>query len=135
MNPVDRIGTNPLPGALYDRCAWIRIPHLDLEGATRVVMMRTDNKDRDFVRAICRVVELARTHPEVSSGASVRAAIHITRLLMNLPAGRDPFDPAEVLRCAEASLARNIRMKYDAVTSPSEIVAAAVEEVFGPKKG
>jgi len=134
LNPIDRVGTNPLPRALYDRCIWIRVPHLGVDDATRVVEARTGNPDHDLVRNICRVVEMTRTHPDVMSGGSVRAAIHMSRLLMNLPEGRDPWDPEEVLRCATAALVRNIKMKYDVTSSPEDVVAEAVEEVFGQKK-
>lgn len=134
LNPVDKVGTNPLPRALYDRCVWIPVPHLGLEEAARVVLMRTGNTDDDLVRGICRVVELTRTHDGVASGGSVRAAIHISRLLMNTPDGVDPRDAAEILRCAVSALARNIKMEYDAASTPQEVIREAVEEVFGPKK-
>ncbi|NPV69383.1 MAG: MoxR family ATPase [Firmicutes bacterium] len=134
LNPVDKVGTNPLPRALYDRCVWIQVPHLDVEEAARVVRMRTANADDDLVRGICRVVELTRTHDEVASGASVRSAIHISRLLMSAPEGIDPWDPGEILRCAHSALSRNIKMKYDAVSTADDVIRQAVEEVFGQKK-
>ncbi|MGE5484910.1 MAG: AAA family ATPase [Ignavibacteriales bacterium] len=133
LNPVDKVGTNPLPRALYDRCVWIHVPHLPLEEAARVVEMRTGHPDRDLVLDVCRVVELTRNNDEVLSGGSVRAAIHMSKLLMTAPPGRNR-DVDEVYSCAHAALAKNIRMKYDAPSTVDEVIRTAVEEVFGPKK-
>ncbi|MCL4554673.1 MAG: MoxR family ATPase, partial [Actinobacteria bacterium] len=80
LNPLDRIGTNPLPKAFYDRCIWLRVDHQPLENDVRIVELRTGERDGGLVTLMCRIVEATRHHPQIENGASVRAAIHMTKL-------------------------------------------------------
>ena len=96
MNPYDRIGTNPLPKAFYDRCVWIGMDHQPLEKAIEIVRMRTGERDAEILRSICQIVEVTRNHPSIERGASVRAAIHIIRMIQSLRGEAKPPSMAEI---------------------------------------
>jgi len=132
FNPAERVATNPLPQAFYDRCVWIHLEHQPLDKAVQIVRLRTGEMDGALIRTVCQIVEATRRHPDVEHGASVRAAIHMARLAGALrQAGGDPYDVASMTRIAVAVLARNIRLGYDAPGSPEQVVREVVDQVMG----
>jgi MoxR-like ATPase len=131
FNPVERVATNPLPQTFYDRCVWIRLEHQPLDKAVQIVRLRTGERDGTLIRTVCQIVEATRQHPDVEHGASVRAAIHMTRLASALrQGGGDPYDIASMTRIAVAVLAKTIRLTYDAAGSPEQVVREAVDQVM-----
>jgi len=134
LNPYDRIGTNPLPKAFYDRCVWIYMDHQPLEKAIEIVRMRTGEKDSGLLRSICQIVEATRRHPLIERGASVRAAIHIIRMIQSLREEEKPFSLEEVAYLCVMALSKNIKPTYDTAKSPEELVKEIVEEVMSKKK-
>ena len=134
MNPYDRIGTNPLPKAFYDRCVWIYVDHQPLENAVEIVRMRTGEKDDELIRLICQIVEATRNHPLIERGASIRAAIHIIRLIQVLRE-RGGMPSREEIEClCVMALAKNIKPTYDTAKNPLELVREIVDEVISKKK-
>ena len=132
FNPAERVATNPLPQAFYDRCVWIHLEHQPLEKAVQIVRLRTGERDGTLIRTVCQIVEATRQHPDVEHGASVRAAIHMTRLAGALcQAGGDPYDVASMTRIAVAALAKTIRLTYDAAGSAEQVVREVVDQVMG----
>jgi MoxR-like ATPase len=135
LNPLDRIATNPLPRAFYDRCIWIRVDHQPLDKAVQIVKLRTSEEDEELITLICRIVEATRQHPQIENGASVRAAIHMTKLARVMRQdGRDPFDLNLLYELAIAALTKNIRLKYDSDLNEEEVIREIVAQVFGVKK-
>jgi len=134
MNPYDRIGTNPLPKAFYDRCVWIYVDHQPLEKAVEIVRRRTAEDNLDLLRWTCEIVEATRNHPLIERGASVRAAIHIVRMIQSLGKEPPPLSGEEIQALCVMALAKNIKMTYDATLTPEQIVREIVEEVRTKKK-
>jgi MoxR-like ATPase len=134
LNPYDRIGTNPLPKAFYDRCVWIYMDHQPLEKAIEIVRMRTGEKDAGLLRSICQIVEATRRHPLIERGASVRAAIHIIRMIQSLREEEKQFSLEEIEYLCVMALSKNINLTYDTAKSPLELVKEIVEEVMAKKK-
>jgi MoxR-like ATPase len=134
MNPFDRIGTNPLPKAFYDRCVWIYLDHQPLEKAIEIVRMRTGEKDADLVRSVCQIVEGTRNHPLIERGASVRAAIHIIRMIQSLDESRKSLSLEDIGYLCVMALSKNIKPTYDTAKSPEELVKEILEEVMSKKK-
>jgi MoxR-like ATPase len=134
LNPYDRIGTNPLPKAFYDRCVWIYMDHQPLEKAIEIVRMRTGEKDAGLLRSICQIVEATRRHPLIERGASVRAAIHIIRMIQSLREEEKQFSLEEIEYLCVMALSKNINLTYDTAKSPVELVKEIVEEVMSKKK-
>jgi MoxR-like ATPase len=134
LNPYDRIGTNPLPKAFYDRCVWIYLDHQPLEKAIEIVRRRTGEEDAELIRSICQIVETTRNHPLIERGASVRAAIHIIRMIQSLREGGKTLIPEEIEYLCVMALSKNIKPTYDTAKSSEELVKEIVEEVMSKKK-
>ena len=134
LNPYDRIGTNPLPRAFYDRCVWIYMDHQPLEMAIEIVRRRTGEEDAELIRSICQIVETTRNHPLIERGASVRAAIHIIRMIQSLREGGKTLIPEEIEYLCVMALSKNIKPTYDTAKSPEELVREIIEEVMSKKK-
>lgn len=134
LNPFDRIGTNPLPKAFYDRCLWIYMDHQPLEKAIEIVKLKTDEGDTDLINSICQIVEATRNHPLVERGASVRSAIYIIRMIQVLRRDSDRNPSMEDIEyiCVMA-LSKNIKLTYDASRSPEELVKEIFREVMVKK--
>jgi MoxR-like ATPase len=134
LNPYDRIGTNPLPRAFYDRCVWIYMDHRPLEMAIEIVRRRTEEEDAELIRSICQIVETTRNHPLIERGASVRAAIHIIHMIQSLREGGKTLIPEEIEYLCVMALSKNIKPTYDTAKSPEELVREIVGEVMSKKK-
>lgn len=130
-NPLDRIGTNPLPQAFFDRCVWIKIEHLPLEHAKDIVRLRTNESDDVLVDAICRIVEFSRNHKDVISGGSIRAAIFMTRISQGYrDNGVNPMDFEILLSIANAALLQKVKLRYDSEFTEVELVEDIVRKVL-----
>lgn len=135
QNPLDRIGTNPLPQAFFDRCIWLGTNHLPLSEAAYVVRLRTGEEDTSLISAICRIVEASRRHPEVVAGGSIRAAIFMVKLAQSYRKnGDNPLELSTLLPIAKTSLLKKIKLKYDANLTAEEVVEDLVEQELGIQK-
>ena len=118
MNPFDAVGTARVSDAISDRMCRIAIGYQDADG------------EREIVRRIAgadgpRAVELARAsreHPQVRMGASVRGAIDLVRLELELvrlrgEAGEETFADAAI-----AALSGRLRLDEGCEKTPEEIV-------------
>jgi hypothetical protein len=79
-------------------------------------------------------VETTRNHPLIERGASVRAAIHIIRMIQSLREGGKTLIPEEIEYLCVMALSKNIKPTYDTAKSPEELVKEIVEEVMSKKK-
>jgi MoxR-like ATPase len=131
-NPLDRIGTNPLPQAFFDRCVWIGVDHLSLNDAVEVVLLRTGEKDESLIKTICKVVEGSRKHPDVVSGGSIRAAIFMVKLAQAYrQMEKDPCEKEMLITIARSALAKKIKLKYDSESSVDDVVEDVVDQALG----
>jgi MoxR-like ATPase len=131
-NPLDRIGTNPLPQAFFDRCVWIGTYHLPLTEAMQIVRLRTGETDDALIRLICRIVETSRNHPDVVSGGSIRAAIFMVKLAQAYrEKGANPSEREILLAIALCALLKKIKLKYDAESTAEEVVQQLVDHELG----
>jgi len=131
-NPLDRIGTSPLPQAFFDRCVWIPSHHLPLEDAMEVVRLRTGEEDVRLLRTVCEIVEGSRNHPEVVSGGSVRAAIFMVKLaasyrLMN----KNVLESATLSTLARSALFKKIKLRYDSESTEEQVIDDLVRRALG----
>ncbi len=130
-NPLDRVGTNPLPQAFFDRCVWIEVKHAPLKQALEIVKLRTGEEDEELLEIICRIVQLSRTHKDTISGASIRAAIFMVRIAQSYrESGVDPKDFATLLTISNAALLQKIKLRYDSEYTEPELVEDIVREVL-----
>lgn len=131
-NPLDRVGTNPLPQAFFDRCLWIQVGHLNLEQAMMIVEMRTKEKNKELVKTMCQIVENSRLHPDVTSGGSVRAAIFMTKIAqVYIQNGEDPLTRESLIALATSALIKNIKLRYDSELTEEALLEQLVDMVLG----
>ena len=125
INPREHVATNPLPRAFYDRCVWISLNHLPLDQAMEIVKLRTEIFDEEFLRKVCLIVEKTRKRTEIESGAGVRAAIQISRLLAKIetPTLHDWVD------VAIAVLSRKIKLSSGCHEKPEDVIKKIVIEI------
>lgn len=131
-NPFDRVGTNPLPQAFFDRCVWIGVDHLPLEEAGEVVHLRTGENDESLIKIMCKIVEGSRKHPDVVSGGSVRAAIFMVKLAQAYrQKDKNPCERETLVGIAKCALWKKIKLRYDSELSQEEVVDDVVDQVLG----
>ncbi len=136
MNPFDAVGTARVSGALYDRTCRISMDYQSAEAEQQIVDLRSRVEPAWRARVVT-LVRNTRTHPDIRFGSSVRGAIDITRLAVELGRLRgDPTDDWHVgLAAAKASLSGRIRLHDGCGRTPEEIVTELYVGVFGAEPG
>jgi MoxR-like ATPase len=109
INPREHIGTNPLPRAFYDRCAWINLDHQPIDDMIEIVKLRVPDVTDEIALFSCQLVKMTWDHPSIETGSSVRGAIQLAYLLTL----RGMDNPEIIYQVAEAVITKKI------VSSPS----------------
>lgn len=132
MNPFDAVGTARVSGALYDRTCRISMDYQSAEAEQQIVDLRS-RVDPDWRARVVTLVRNTRNHPDIRFGSSVRGAIDIARLAVELGKLRDTAtDDWHVgLAAAKASLSGRIRLHDGCGRSPEQIVTELYVGVFG----
>ena len=131
-NPLDRVGTNPLPEAFFDRCMWIHVDHLPLEQAMQIVQLRTGESSEKLVRTVCQIVEGSRHHPDATSGGSIRAAIFMTKIAQAyVQSGEDPLSREALITMTKSALMKKVKMRYDSDLTEESLLEELVDTVLG----
>ena len=134
-NPLDRIGTNPLPQAFFDRCVWIGVDHLPLEEAMEVVRLRTGVHDNNLIKKMCKISEGSRAHPDVVTGGSIRAAIFMVKLAdAYRKKDINPCERETLVAIAKSTLWKKIKLKYDSELFEEDVIEDLVDQVLGLKR-
>ncbi|MHA2226310.1 MAG: AAA family ATPase [Candidatus Hodarchaeales archaeon] len=94
LNPSEYVGTNPLPEAFFDRCILITLSHKSGDEAEKIVQLRTKCSDQELISNSVMFTDRTRSSPYFETGASVRAAIHLTQLLKDKPLNSEIIFPA-----------------------------------------
>ena len=136
MNPFDAVGTARVSGALYDRTCRISMDYQSAAAEQQIVDLRS-RVEPDWRARVVTLVRNTRAHPDIRFGSSVRGAIDITRLAVELGRLRGvPTDDWHVgLTAAKASLSGRIRLHDGCGRTPEEIVTELYVAVFGAEPG
>lgn len=135
MNPFDAVGTARVSSALYDRTCRISMGYQSAAAEEDIVSLHHPDAEASWNAKVVSLVRASREHAALEWGSSVRGAIDIVGLAMELAAMRElPVQDWHVgLAAAQAALSGRIRL-HDATTdSPEAIVRQLYEEVFGPE--
>lgn len=132
MNPFDAVGTARVSGALYDRTCRISMDYQSAEAEQQIVDLRATVEPAWRARVVT-LVRNTRTHPDIRFGSSVRGAIDISRLAVELGRLRGvPTDDWHVgLAAAKAALSGRIRLHDGCDRTPEEVVTELYVGVFG----
>ncbi|MDO9457598.1 MoxR family ATPase [Nocardioides sp.] len=133
MNPFDAVGTARVSGALYDRTCRISMDYQTSEAEQSIVGLRTDEIDLAWRAQVVELVRSTRDHEDIRFGSSVRGAIDIARLSVELARLRGvPTDDWHVgLAAAKASLSGRIRLQDGCDRTPEQVVTELYVAVFG----
>lgn len=133
MNPFDAVGTARVSGALYDRTCRITMDYQSAEAERSIVQLRTSDVDPDWLTRVVELVRRTRDHEDIRFGSSVRGAIDIARLAVELGRlrGTTTDDWHVGLAAAKASLSGRIRLQDGCQRTPESLITALYVSVFG----
>lgn len=133
MNPFDAVGTARVSGALYDRTCRISMGYQSSEAERLIVQMRTADNDAAWIGKVVDLVRETREHPDLDQGSSVRGAIDIARLAVELAKLRG-VATAEWhvgLAASKAALSGRVHVDDACHSTPEEIITALYIKYFG----
>lgn len=124
MNPFDAIGTARISGAVYDRVCRVAMGYQGADEETAIVARRIAHTDERLVNAAVGSVRDTRDDPDLRSGSSVRGAIDLVAVAVELAAVRSMsvMDPGVTLDALLVALSGRVRVR--------EGVSARVEEIL-----
>ena len=138
MNPFDAVGTARVSGALYDRTCRIAMGYQTAEAERAIVELRSRDPGAqvspDWLGRVVALVRRTRDHEDIRIGSSVRGAIDLSRLALQLGRMRDlPTTEWNVgLAAAKVALSGRIRLHEGCPRTPEHVVTELYEKVFGP---
>lgn len=133
MNPFDAVGTARVSGALYDRTCRISMDYQSAEAEQAIVGLRTDDLDPQWRAKVVELVRSTREHADIRFGSSVRGAIDVARLAVELAKLRGtPTDDWHVgLAAARVSLSGRIRLQDGCDRTPEQVITDLYVDIFG----
>ena len=142
MNPYDTVGTSRLSSAVYDRICRVAMGYQDESDERRIVELRThrvgvdgEAAARTMARAVA-VTRATRTHRDVRMGSSVRGAMDLCDVAVQLSGlrGRPLDDPEVGLDAALIALTGRIRLHEGGDRTPEAVVRELWEEVLAAER-
>ncbi len=138
MNPFDAVGTARIASAVYDRCCRLAMGYQDAGEEALVVGTAAPAAATALgpggVMAAVATVRDSRDHPEVRTGSSVRGAIDLSLVAVELAAvrGLEPLDPSVTLDAALLALSGRVRVREGSSRSAEEVVTELWSRHFAP---
>ena len=138
MNPYDTVGTSRVSSAVYDRICRVAMGYQPERDERRIVELRTrvrpdgdEAAERTIERAVA-VTRATRTHRDVRMGSSVRGAMDLCDVALQLSGlrGRVIDDPGVGLDAALMALTGRIRLHEGGDRTPEDVVRELWQEVL-----
>jgi len=133
MNPFDAVGTARVSGALYDRTCRISMDYQSSEAEQTIVGLRAHDLDLAWRARVVELVRSTRSCDDIRFGSSVRGAIDVARLSVELARlrGTTTGDWHVGLAAAKAALSGRIRLQDGCDRTPEQVVTELYVAVFG----
>lgn len=142
MNPFDAVGTARISGAIYDRVCRISMDYQSEDDEVEIATTQGPDAmslqgNSDFAANVVKLVRATRAHPEIRVGSSVRGAVDLLLLTVELAAlrGLEPTDSSVGLDAALTALSGRIRLHDSASSTPEEIITALWHQIMEPEDG
>lgn len=143
MNPFDNIGTERLSGAVADRLCRVRMDYQSAELEREIVARKTASEDRFLVHLAVEAVRRTRSHPELRSGASVRAAMDFVLIAEKLATlrgvdvseTRDADVRRSLVGAAQTALSIKVKVRESSGRTADEVVSAIILEILDEDGG
>ena len=130
QNPYDDVGTVRVSRAFMDRICLIKMDYQSESEEREIVRFRTGLDDADTIAFAVGMVRETRDHPDIKSGASIRAAIDMVDLFSGMQKlSNDPVQ--NILMAARMALPHKIRLNEMTQKTADEIV----EDIWNRLKG
>jgi len=135
MNPYDTVGTARISSALSDRTCRLTMGYQSLEAECAIVaQQRPATGAGRWLPSVVGLVRATRDHPDVRVGSSVRGALDLVGLAVELAGlrGVPPTDWRAGLDAALVALSGRIRLDESCARSVEEVVTELYVDTFGP---
>jgi MoxR-like ATPase len=131
MNPFDNVGTARISDSVYDRWCRLAVGYQDAGDERDVVALRTGCRDRPLIDDAVALTRATRAHPELRRGSSVRGAIDLVAIAMELRQMESAAEYSRVVLDA-ALLALSARVAVDDASdaTPERIITELWENHF-----
>nr|MDO8113131.1 MoxR family ATPase [Candidatus Sigynarchaeota archaeon] len=132
-NPASHIGVSVLGEALKDRFVWIKLDYQP-EGEERaIVKIHTNCEDAKAIEAAVKITRATRKMKEIRRGSSIRGAIDIISMLMQVGIGEVWKDQQPWIDVSISALVTKIDVEEGIDKSPEEIITLIVRSVLNKK--
>src|SRR5689334_8260165 len=123
MNPFDNVGTARISDSVYDRWCRLAVGYQDAVEEADIVRVRTDASDDRLVMDAVAITRATRGHPELRRGSSVRGAIDLTAIALELvKLGSYPDHERVVLDAALLALSGRIGVDEAGEATPEGVI-------------
>jgi MoxR-like ATPase len=139
MNPFDAVGTARISAAIYDRVCRVSMDYQSAEDeisiATRSGAEELAAAHPNHVSRVVALVRATRDHPEIRIGSSIRGAVDLLLLSVELGKlrGRSPIDLGVGLDAALTALSGRIRLHDSATRTPEAVITELWRRYLEPK--
>ena len=139
MNPFDAVGTARISGAIYDRVCRISMDYQSEGDEVEIATSQGPDAtsfatDPDYATKVVQLVRATRDHPEIRVGSSVRGAVDLLLLAVQLATlrGVPATDAGVGLDAALTALSGRVRLHDSATSTPEEIITALWYQIMEP---
>ncbi|MCF7553489.1 MoxR family ATPase [Pseudonocardia sp. WMMC193] len=131
MNPFDNVGTARISDSVYDRWNRLAVGYQSAAEETDIVARRTGSTDATLNADGVALTRATRTHPELRRGSSVRGAIDLVAIALELAKITPDADRTQVVLDA-ALLALSARVGVDEASdaTPEQVITEIWENHF-----
>ncbi|GEL17855.1 AAA family ATPase [Pseudonocardia asaccharolytica] len=134
MNPFDNVGTARISDSVYDRWCRLAIGYQDAAEERAIVAVRTGGNgaaDQQLIADAVALTRATRTHPDLRRGSSVRGAIDLVAIAVELAElGSFPQRERLILEAALLALSARIGMDETVDATPEQVITEIWENHF-----
>lgn len=132
MNPFDNVGTARISDSVYDRWCRLAVGYQDEPEERDIVAVRTGCDDTTLVADAVAITRATRAHPELRRGSSVRGAIDLVAIGVQLgELGSYEEDRARlVLDAALLALSARVGVDEASDVTPEQVITEIWENHF-----
>jgi len=133
-NPMEHAGAYPLPEAAADRFVWVPMERQDPTEEQEIIKRELIARGYEQIAMNQRAIDIIEAcidqtyhHPDLVTGVSVRAGIHMACILAELGG---PLDENIVYQAALMVFQKKLKLKDNVTKTREQIVAEVVKAVF-----
>ncbi|MBW0105046.1 MoxR family ATPase [Pseudonocardia sp. KRD291] len=136
MNPFDNVGTARISDSVYDRWCRLAVGYQDESEEVGIVAVRTGSEDRKLIGDAVAITRATRSHPELRRGSSVRGAIDMVAIAVELEKlGTYSSRENLVLDAALLSLSARVGVDEASEAGPEQVITEIWENHFFSSPG